>query len=112
MKVITIILFVVLVAITGCDSMKNKEFTIKVSGTDGLEFSGSYMSVLADGKSTSKSVDGIIPTEYSVKGNIVSVAFQKKSESGFLKVQILKDDKVINESESSAAYGVVSVATQ
>jgi len=47
-----------------------------------------------------------------VKGNIVSVVFQKQTESGTLKVEILCGGKVVNSSDTTAAYGVVSVATQ
>lgn len=87
------------------------EFQIKVSGTDGLPFSGSYMVVMSGGQSVSKSVDDTVPTEYSVEGMIVSVVFQKKTENGFLKVEILRDGEVLNSSYTTAAYGLVSVAT-
>jgi len=89
----------------------DSEFQIKVSGTTGLEFSGSYMTVTSGGQSTSKSVEGTVPAQYTVTGNMVSVAFQKQVESGTLKVEILKDGKVINSSDTTAAYGVVSVAS-
>lgn len=88
------------------------KFVIKLTGTDGLEFSGSYMVVTWDGKSVSKSVDGKVPTEYQVDGAMVSTSFQKKSESGSLKVEILKGDKVAAEGETDAAYGLVTAATQ
>lgn len=87
-------------------------FTIKVTGTDGLEFSGSYMVVTADGKTASKSVEGKVPTEYQVDGAMVSVSFQKKTEKGKLKVEILKGNKVMSESDTDAAYGLVSASTQ
>lgn len=86
-------------------------FTIKVTGTDGLEFSGNYMIVTSDGKTASKSVEGKIPAEYQVDGAMVSVSFQKKVEKGKLKVEILKGDKVMAESDTDAAYGVVSAST-
>ena len=70
------------------------------------------MVVTSGGQSTSKSVDGVVPATYSVKGNIVSVVFQKQTESGTLKVEILRGGKVVNSSDTTAAYGVVSVATQ
>lgn len=75
-----------------------------------VRFSGSYM-VVTSGGSTSRSVDGTTPAEYAVRGVIVSCAFQKTSESGSLKVEILKGGKVVNSSYTAAAYGVVSVAT-
>jgi len=115
-KLMLILLLVGITAFifTSCagPSLTDTEFEIKVSGTTGLEFSGSYMAVTSGGQSTSKSVDGVVPATYSVKGNIVSAVFQKKAESGTLKVEILKGGKVVNSSDTTAAYGVVSVATQ
>jgi hypothetical protein len=87
------------------------EFQIKVSGTAGLPFSGSYMVVSSGGQSVSKSVDGTVPTQYSVEGMMVSVAFQKQTEDGTLKVEILRDGQVVKSSDTTAAYGLVSVAT-
>ncbi len=88
------------------------KFSIQVSGTPGAGFSGSYMTVTADGKSVSKSVEGAVPATYEVDGSMVSVAFQKKAEKGKLVVKIMKGDKVAAESETEAAYGMVTVATQ
>ena len=93
-------------------SQSKPKFVIKITGTPGIEFSGSYMVVTADGKSVSKSVDGKVPAEYPVDGSMVSTSFQKKGENGKLKVEIFKGDKVAAESETEAAYGVVSAATQ
>ena len=106
---IILVLGIITFLLAGCN--RDSAFDIKVSGTLGLEFSGSYMVVTVDGQSTSKSVDGTVPAQYSVIGIIVSVVFQKQAEEGTLKVEILKDDQVIASSETTAAYGVVSVAT-
>lgn len=109
LSLILLVLSVIALLFAGCDG--DSAFVIKVSGTIGLEFSGSYLVVTASGQSTSKSVDGIVPTEYSVTGNIVSGVFQKQTEEGNLKVEIIKGGQVIASSETTAAYGVVSVAT-
>lgn len=92
-------------------SIFSSDYTVNVSGTPGLGFSGSYMVVTASGKSESKSVDGKVPQSYQLSGSIVSVSFQKQSESGVLEVQILKDGRVISASDTSAAYGLVTAAT-
>ena len=92
-------------------SIFSSNYTVKVSGSPGLKFSGSYMVVTASGKSTSKSVDGIVPAQYSVTGSVVSVSFQKQGENGNLKVEILKDNNIVSASDTSASYGVVAVAT-
>lgn len=116
MKRLTLFILVICMVgliFTGCGGSlsSDTEFQIKVSGTTGLKFSGSYMVITSGGQSTSKSVDGTIPAQYSVTGNIVSAVFQKQTESGTLKVEIIKGGKVLNSSDTTAAYGVVSVAT-
>lgn len=92
-------------------SIFSSAYTISVSGTQDLDFSGHYMVVTAPGKSESKSVDGKVPQSYHARGSIVSVVFQKQSVNGVLKVQIIKGGRVVSSSDTSAAYGVVSVAT-
>jgi ABC-type uncharacterized transport system permease subunit len=117
-KLILIILVLGIIAfvLAGCDY--NPRFNIRVSGTIGLEFSGSYLVVMSNGQSDSESVNGTVPYEISVTGtnritvSTVSVELQKQAEEGSLKVEILKDDDVIASSETTAAYGVVSVATE
>jgi len=94
-----------------CAGITASEYQIEVSGTAGLKFSGSYLVVSGDGSSTGHSVDGTVPASYTVKGSIASVVFQKQSEAGSFTVQISKGGKVIKESTTSAAYGVVTVAT-
>jgi hypothetical protein len=93
-------------------SLFSSDFTIKLSGSPGLKYNGSYMVVTAGGDSTSKTVDGSVPDQFNVSGTIVSTQFQKQAESGDLKVEIVKGGSVVAESETSVAYGVVSAATQ
>jgi len=111
MKKLILLIAILSLLLCACVGPGDSDFIIEVSGTSGLQFSGSYMSVTSGGQSTSRSVDGIVPAQYSISGYIVSCAFQKKSEGGTLKVRILKDGKVVSYSETSATYGVVSVAT-
>lgn len=96
---------------SGLGSVLADDYVIKVSGSDRCKFSGSYMLVTADGQSQSKSVEGRVPAEYQARGNIVSTSFQKQGENGLLKVQILKGGRLVNESETTAAYGVVMAAS-
>ena len=70
------------------------------------------MTVTASGESKSQSVDGYVPTEYHTSGSIVSTTFQKQGESGQLRVELMKDGRVVNQSETTAAYGVVAVASK
>jgi hypothetical protein len=69
------------------------------------------MVIKSGGGTTSRSVDGTTPAEYYIgNAEIVSCSFQKMNEYGTLKVEILKGDKVINSSYTTAAYGVVMLA--
>ena len=95
-----------------CNSSNtNQTFVIKVSGTTGTTFSGSYFVVQSNGTNASKSVTGKVPTNYTVNGNIVSVVFQKTGVSGTLTVTIHKNDVVLVTSTTTSSYGLVTLAT-
>jgi len=86
-------------------------FTIQVTGTEGLKFSGSLCLSTSDGKVTTKSIEGTIPANYTLTGSVVSVVFLKQAEKGTLRAAILKNGNIVNSSETTAAYGVVSIAS-
>jgi hypothetical protein len=77
-----------------------------------VKFSGSYMVITSGGQTTSRSVDGTTPAEYTVQGSIVSCVFQKADKGGSLTVNIIKGGKVVASEHTTADYGVVSIATQ
>ena len=100
------------------------DFVIEIGGIKGQKFSGSYDTVRADGSSTSRSVEGVIPAtidvnkitdamvvKYTTRGDIVSCVFQLQQEVGVLVVRILQDGTEVEFQYTSAAYGVVTVAT-
>ncbi len=88
------------------------DYIIHVKGTEGAKFSGSYMIMRPDGSSTQKSVEGVIPTEFKMRGSLISASFQKQGKNGTLIVEIARGGRIVNQSDTNAAYGVVSVATQ
>ncbi len=105
-------LLVGLFACSGCSTGSvESNFTIKVSGTSGLEFSGQYMTMTAGRLSTWDLVGGKVPGQYSVSGNTVTCTIRKKTEKGNLRVQIFKDGKVVWASGTNVAYGSVSAET-
>jgi predicted nucleic acid-binding Zn ribbon protein len=91
--------------------ISDQNFTIRVTGDKGLAFHGSYMTVSSGGTSTSQSVEGTTPAVYSTTGKIVSTSFQKKNETGTLRVEILRGVEVVKQASTTAAYGVVTAAT-
>jgi hypothetical protein len=109
-----IILLIGVLPLWGCgDALKSVEsdITIKVSGTDGLMFSG-YYSIVATGSSPKPiNVKGSVPSEYQGKGVMGLCVFQKASVDGSLKIQILKDGKVVAEGDSAVPEGVVTLKT-
>lgn len=106
------------------DPLNSLRWRFEVSGTTGLDFSGSYGS---EGSSTS--VDGAIPASYSVEGEIASGVFQKREEHGTLTVRLLNQQEQLYRAEpcgdldfrdldwievesatTSADFGVVTVS--
>lgn len=98
------------------------DFVIEVTGNKGNTFSGSYMTVMADGSSTSHSVEGVVPAtyvvigtvptvKYTTRGSFVSCFFQQKGEIGALIVIVSKDGYQVAMESTNAAYGVVTIAT-
>ena len=81
-------------------------FTIRVTGTPGLEFHGSYI-VIGPGLAESQRVHGRTPQDYIVSGRMVSTTFQKRFTDGTLRVEIIKHGEVVRSSETIAKYGVV-----
>lgn len=90
----------------------SKTIVVRLSGTAGLPYSGSY----GTANSGQKSVDGTLedkPIEYNLPSsgplNIVTATFQKKAPEGTLKVEIVINGKVEKELDTTAEYGVVSI---
>ena len=113
MNKFVMLLLVGLFTCSGCSTGPvESNFTIKVAGTSGLEFSGHYITVTGGRISTWKLVGGKAPDQYSVSGDIVSCTFRKKTERGILNVQIVKDGKVVSVSETAVAYGSVNLRVE
>jgi hypothetical protein len=83
--------------------------TVRVTGTQGIPFSGSYGTA---GGSMS-SVEGVVPADYTLEPerfDSVSATMQKRGAEGELTVQILSDGEVLEEQSTTASYGVASVS--
>jgi hypothetical protein len=98
----------------GCgDTFKGMESDLKISvtGTPGLKVSGHYAFVVAGAVPTPLNVEGTLPVEYQGKGLTALCLFRKTSVEGTLKVEIIRDGKVIAASETQAPQGFVSLTT-
>lgn len=109
----SIAVFLCFMSLASCDLLKdvNPDYLIRVSGTNGLKFSGHYS--IAETKALPEpiNVHGVVPGEYNGKGAVAMCYFRKLDEKGFLKVEILKDGKILSESETNIPYGFVSLKT-
>ena len=91
-----------------------KTATIRVTGTPGTSFSGSY-----DSKSAGmRSVEGEVPQDYNVYYNsfpgaldTITATMQKQAEDySRLTVQIIVDEQVKREQSTAAVFGVAKVS--
>ena len=112
------IISLLLVLISGCIKSADSEYHITISGSvPAVVYSGTYTVVTSGGlfsgdNSKSTNVEGWGTKEYTVRGKIVSVTLEKEVKEGTLSVEILKDGNVVAQSETSDAFGKVSVTTQ
>lgn len=104
---------VMMIFFSGCSDMKDMEsdLTIKVTGTDGLKFSGHYSFAGTGAVPKPENVSGMVPAEYKGKGVVAACLFRNTSGPGALKVEILRDGKMISESAVDTPYGVVTLKT-
>jgi hypothetical protein len=103
---------ITLIFTSGCSTAVDTDYSIKVAGSTGTQFSGSYIVTDANGESTTYSVDGTVPAEYSVTGIKIECTFQKLVEAGELRLEILRDGEMVASAETSSGMGVISALTQ
>jgi hypothetical protein len=93
-------------------------YTIKVDGTDELNFSGEYMVVTTDFDTENRvafssdpiPVEGQVPKQYRVTdATAVAVMFQKQDEEGTLRVEIWRGGDLIDSAETTDPWGAVLV---
>ena len=104
-------LIMVCMILYGCaDGLKDMEasYTVKVTGTGQMKFSGHYTFASTTGLQKPAYVEGIVPAEYKGKGIAAVCVFRKTTAEGTLKVSILKDDKIISEAETAEPFGIIS----
>ncbi|NTW07795.1 MAG: hypothetical protein HGB33_04355 [Syntrophaceae bacterium] len=113
MKKISLLgLFFLLMLFIGCsESIKEMEtpYTIKITGSENQKFSGHYSFVDTKGIPKPIHVDAVVPMEYKGKGIAAVSVFRKTTAEGTLKVEILKDEKVVSSLETNQPFGVISL---
>jgi hypothetical protein len=112
MKKILLCLTLALMLLYGCgNSLKEMEtsYTVKVTGSENLKVSGHYSFVSTGGIPKPVQVEAVVPIEDQGKGVAAVCVFRKMTAEGILKVDILKDDKVVSTSETAHPFGFVSL---
>lgn len=94
-------------------------FTIKVGGTDGLNFKGEYevwfLHYDPDSEKIvytkdSYTVEGQVPEEYTFEANVSPVIFQKQTgDYSRLSVEIWRDGELVTWDETNEPWGAVWV---
>jgi hypothetical protein len=96
----------------GCsEGLKGVEsdYTIKVTGSDQLQFSGHYTIVGTGSMPKPVQVNGAVPMEYKGNGIAAACVIRKTSAEGTLKVEILKGQAVVSSMETAAPYGIITL---
>ncbi len=83
---------------------------IRVYGTQGLPFGGSYATILGGQKRVEGEL-GLQPIEYEVPAGFGDgyASFQKQATEGELKAEILVNGQVVKERKTDAEYGLVTM---
>jgi len=110
MKVTTIgviamglVFFLALILIPGTTQAGTDDWTVEVSCD--CSWSGSYGAT-----GSSQSVDGTGSKTFSFEGTIAVATFQKQDEGGTLKIILKNNGEVVEESSTSAKYGIATVS--
>ena len=111
--IILLLLSTILLLTSGC-VWNNDKYTVRVSGSDGLEFIGEYGGTMIGGSQPGdgrdwKKIEDTVPVEYTLIGDVVWCSVEKKTEAGTLRVEIFLDNELVTSDETSAPYGTVSV---
>jgi len=84
-----------------------QQFVIRLSGSAGTRFSGSY-DIVANGKSESHKIEGVVPAEYPVTGNSLSVLIQKNEVAGNLTLEVRQNGTVVRVAGTSMPGGTMA----
>ena len=112
LKILWLCLTLVCLLLYGCaDGLKDMEtsYTVKVTGSEKMKFSGNYSFAGLTGVPNPVHVDAVVPMEYSGRGVAAGCVFRKTTAEGTLKVEILKDGKVASSMETTQPFGVITL---
>jgi hypothetical protein len=85
------------------------DYTIKISGSDKLQFSGHYTIAGTGAMPKPVQVKGAVPMEYKGKGMAAACVFRKTTAEGTMKVEIMKGQEIVSSSETAAPFGIITL---
>jgi len=112
MKRSMLCIMVAIIFLLGCsEGLKGVEadYTIKVTGSDKLAFSGHYTIAGPGAIPKPVQIKGIVPLEYTGKGLAAACIIRKTTAEGKLKVEILKGRNVVSASEVDTPFGMITL---
>lgn len=83
-------------------------FNIRVSGTQGLAFSGTLKVWKDNAAAISQPIKGTAPAEYLIDATRIAVSLKNAEQMSMLKVEILKDGRVVSTSMMTGGGGMMS----
>ena len=75
----------------------------------------SWNAVILDGNMATNSFDGYGSRMIEIpcgKTQIISLNLQKQTQNGFIEIQLIQKDKILNQARTTAQYGIASVASE
>ena len=97
--------------INGANNLiSGQDYRIVVGGTPGTTFTALQTTGVMAGDWTLKSVEGTVPAEYDVHGNLAGLSLQKDDDSGTIDLQIYQGTQLLKEATSSTPNDVVEVS--
>ena len=104
----TTVALIAFVLLCGCAVYVDETYVLQVTGTENVMYRGNCMIVDAQGNPQSRNFEGIIPSDLEVRGDIISCNFQKLSDTGRIRMELISEEGVISASTSTHPYGFVT----
>jgi len=87
-------------------------FIIRIEGTAGLPFKGSYTIVTTEGLTMTQPLNGKVPASYVVKADFVSATLQKQADDGILRIDLNKNGRNVRSAETIAPGGTATASAR
>jgi hypothetical protein len=99
------------------EAKKQQEQIYNRSGIAVLEIQSNtyWNAMIMDGNQATSSFDGYGNYRFDIpcgKIDIISLNLQKQTADGFIEIQLIQKDKILNQASTTAQYGIASIAAE